>query len=369
MSDSTPAPALLATSLKLKLGVTVTLSVLVATLVGTLGSQAGVPPWLSVPVTVGLALMVTQLLAAGLTAPLRQMTEAARAMARGEYDGRVQVTTADEVGELGRAFNSMAEELATVDRDRRELIANVAHEVRTPLTALGAVLENLADGVVPADADHLAEARDQAERLARLVDSLLDLSRLEAGATSAQWEPVRVVDLLTRSARTVETLGRGVPIEVSVTPSDLVVSGDSARLAQLVSNLLDNATRHSPAGEVVSVRAGRRGADPTAGAWWLEVADRGPGVPLEDREPAFARFRTMSGDHGGTGLGLAIVRWVATLHGGTVAFVDPASGDSGARVRAEFPAPAPTSHPPAPTSHPPAPTSHPPDDLSPQISR
>ncbi len=100
--------------------------------------------------TVALALGVTQLLAVGMTSPLRQMTAAAQRMAKGDYDVRVTDTSSDEVGELARAFNRMARDLATVDRQRRDLVANVSHELRTPLAGLVAVLENVVDGVAPA---------------------------------------------------------------------------------------------------------------------------------------------------------------------------------------------------------------------------
>ena len=110
------------------------------------------PVLLAVPVTVALALAVTQLLAVGMTSPLREMTEATRRMARGDYRGRVRAESSDEIGELARAFNQMAAELATVDREQRDLVATVSHELRTPLAALTATLENLADGVRPADA-------------------------------------------------------------------------------------------------------------------------------------------------------------------------------------------------------------------------
>ena len=139
------------TSVKVKLGLLVAASVTVAWVVAAIGAAGGVPFWLSLPVTVALALGVTQLLAVGMTSPLREMTAAARRMARGDYSGRVTATSSDEVGELARAFNSMAEDLGTVDRQRRELVANVSHELRTPLAALCAVLENLADGVAEPD--------------------------------------------------------------------------------------------------------------------------------------------------------------------------------------------------------------------------
>jgi two-component system, OmpR family, sensor histidine kinase BaeS len=141
-----------ATSIKVKLGALVAISVVVVALLATLGSSAGVPVWLTLPVAVLLTLGVTQLLAAGMVSPLRSMTEVAQQMARGDYTGRVRTTSTDEVGRLAAVFNQMAGDLALVEAERRDLIATVSHELRTPLAAMIAVLENLADGVVPADA-------------------------------------------------------------------------------------------------------------------------------------------------------------------------------------------------------------------------
>ena len=177
------------TSVKVKLGLLVAASVTVAAVVAAIGAAGGVPFWLSLPVTVALALGVTQLLAVGMTSPLREMTAAARRMARGDYSGRVTATSSDEVGELARAFNRMAEDLAAVDRQRRELVANVSHELRTPLAALCAVLENLADGVAEPDPVALRTALDQAERLSALASDLLDLARVDAGEARAVDRP------------------------------------------------------------------------------------------------------------------------------------------------------------------------------------
>ncbi|UMG91935.1 response regulator [Nocardioides sp. TF02-7] len=168
-------------SLKVKLGLLVAASVAVAAVVASVGRAGGVPALLSIPVTIVVALAVTQLLAVGMVAPLREMTAAARRMARGDYAVRVTDTSTDEVGELARAFNRMARDLATVDQQRRDLVANVSHELRTPLAGLRAVLENLADGVGPRDPAALEAALGQAERLSDLVEDLLDLARVDAG--------------------------------------------------------------------------------------------------------------------------------------------------------------------------------------------
>lgn len=332
---STPqSPLDRVTSVKVKLGVLVAASVAVASVLATVG--AGVAPWLSIPVTILMALAVTQLLASGMTSPLRQMTKVARQMARGDYSGRVHTTSSDEVGELARAFNKMAEDLATVDRQRRDLVANVSHELRTPLTALCVVLENLVDGVAKPDPAGLQTALDQAERLGRLVEDLLDLSRVDAGVAPLEVQTVRVGDLLDRAVAEAAVGPNSVSYDVRTTPEDLTVKGDPARLQQLVANLLDNAVRHSPIDGTVRVFG-----IGTATDWWLEVADQGPGVAPESREHVFERFGTLAeqtgSQTGGTGLGLAIARWVTDLHRGTIGFVDPVEGESGARVRAILP--------------------------------
>jgi len=359
-------------SVKVKLGLLVVASVVVAVGVATIGDAGGVPVWLSIPVTVALALAVTQLLAVGMTSPLREMTTAARRMASGDHAVRVTATSRDEVGELADAFNRMAEELAAVDRQRRELVANVSHELRTPLTALNAVLENLADGVAAPDPATLRAALDQGERMAALVGDLLDLSRIDAGKAPLARQRVDVRRLLDAAVTESRVGGRDVTYDVRVDPPDLSVEGDPARLHQLVANLLDNASRHSPPGGTVAVRA-RSGGD----RWLLEVADQGPGVAPGDRERAFERFGTLSEvgviGGGGTGLGLAIARWVTDLHGGTIRFVDPEPWGPGARVRADLPlapttpasredipVPEPVAPPVGITPPPPAPASAPP---------
>ncbi|GAA3659211.1 hypothetical protein GCM10022237_19010 [Nocardioides ginsengisoli] len=346
-------------SIKVKLGLLVAISATVAAAVGVIGSAGGVPAWLSIPVTVGLALALTQLLAVGMTSPLRQMTAAAQRMATGDYDVRVADASRDEVGDLARAFNTMAHDLAGVDRQRRDLVANVSHELRTPLAGLRAVLENVVDGVVPDDPAVLATALAQAERMSGLVEDLLDLARVDAGRAPLSPRRVDVDALLADAVAEAEALGRGVSYDVRVL-GELTVTADPARLHQLVANLLDNASRHSPAGGTVLVTAAQRGE-----RWVLEVRDAGPGVPPEARERVFEPFGTFAATGagtGGTGLGLAIARWVTDLHGGSIGFVDPVAGETGARVRVDLPLqPVPRTEekvmptPPAPLPAPPAP--------------
>lgn len=334
------------TSIKVKLGLLVAVSVTVAAVLATLGAGS-VPPWLGIPVTVMMALGVTQLLAVGMTAPLRQMTAAATRMSGGDYAVRVDTPATDEVGELARAFNRMAADLATVDRQRRDLVATVSHELRTPLSGLVALLENIADGVTRPDSATVGVALAQAERLGTLVEDLLDLSRAEAGVVPLDRQPVALSDLVAEAVREAGAASRPVSFESRV-PDGVEVEGDPRRLHQLLANLLDNASRHSPSGGIVRVSAGAEQS-----SVWLEVVDQGPGIPVGAREQVFERYGTADATAGGTGLGLAIARWVAELHGGRIRALDPPPGTTGARLRVELPAGQPaTAADPAPAPDP-----------------
>ncbi|MFW6866336.1 DUF4153 domain-containing protein [Nocardioides sp. CPCC 206347] len=346
-------------SLKVKLGLLVAVSATVAAVIASLGRTAGVSAWLSVPVTVVLALAVTQLLAVGMTSPLRQMTTAAGRMATGDYAVRVDDGSSDEVGRLARAFNTMARDLADVDRQRRELVANVSHELRTPLAGLIALLDNLVDGIAPRDPASLEAALRQAERMSNLVEDLLDLARVDAGRAPLSPEPVDVSALLADATAEARVLGRAVEYDVDVS-EDLTVLADPARLGQLVANLLDNASRHSPAGGTVRVVAARHGDRVR-----LEVHDQGPGLAAADRDRVFEPFGTLRDTEGGggTGLGLAIARWVTDLHGGRIRFVDPEDG-VGARVQVELPL-TPPDRPRADVLPSPAPSARPQEDPMP----
>jgi signal transduction histidine kinase len=264
------------------------------------------------------------------------MTAAARAMARGDYSRRVTATSRDEVGELALAFNTMAADLAAVDQQRRDLVANVSHELRTPVSALRAVLENLVDGVATPDPTTLRAAHSQTERLSRLVGDLLDLSRVDAGITPLRRETVPLAPFLDEAVEQARLTDRPVRYDVRVEPQGLAVRADPARLHQLVANLLDNASRHSPAGGTVTVVASRR--DDRA---VLEVTDRGPGIARGDRARVFERFTTggagAAEQDGGTGLGLAIARWVTQLHGGLIEVAETDRPGQGCRIRASLP--------------------------------
>lgn len=325
-------------SIKTKLGLLVGASVIVTAVFALIGDRAGVPVWVTVPVTLGVTLALTYWLARGMTAPLREMTDAATAMAGGDYSRTVTTTSTDEVGALARAFTTMAHDLAVTDQQRRELISTVSHELRTPLAAQRAVLENLVDGITPPSEETLSVALTQTERLSDLVEDLLDLSRLESGTTRLDLTEIDVAELIDRATREAHLTSRDITFAVTTSPG-MRVLGDRSRLAQVLANLLDNAARHSPAGGTVTISAASVPASGGGGGvsdrWSLDVIDEGPGIDPAVAGRIFDRFSTGSEHSGGTGLGLAIARWICSLHGGTIELVPSTVG---AHLRVTLPA-------------------------------
>lgn len=335
-------------SIKMKLGLLVLSSVSVGAVIVWYGvAILNLKPSFTVAVGGTVALGVTLVLANGMTHPLRQMTAAARAMAAGRPVPPVQVTSRDEVGELARAFTTMSRELAAAAEQRNELLANVGHELRTPVAALRAQLENLVDGVRPTDPQALAEVLDQVVRLGDLVRDLLDLARADAGVTPLDRTLVPVAELVDDVVREVQRLRPGRTVRVDIRPPGLQAEADRFRLRQVLVNLVDNATRHVGDGGRVDVLAR---AD-QGGGLVLEVVDDGPGIPPERWESVFDRFRQgatgelllpalgpgSDASSGGTGLGLAIARWAVVLHGGSIRVLPTATG-TGCRIQARIPA-------------------------------
>jgi signal transduction histidine kinase len=228
----------------------------------------------------------------------------------------VTATAQDEVGTLARSFNEMAAKLDEVEVQRRELVANVSHELRTPIAALRARLENLADGVEALDQDAVGAMLKATSRLSALVDQLLELAQFESGAARLDESRFAVDDLIREAVEEVAPVNPDVRLVVA-TETDLKVNGDHARLHEVLTNLLTNAVRHSPAHGRVEVSVSVRAAGVR-----IEVADQGPGIPPEELERVFDRFYRVdsarASNAGGAGLGLAIARSIIELHGGSV---------------------------------------------------
>ena len=270
-------------------------------------------------VAAGTALGLARWLALGMTQPLRDMAAAAKKMEHGDYGQRVDTRSRDEVGQLADAFNQMSDELAGVEQLRRELVANVSHELKTPIAAIRAHLENLLDGVEQPDPETLQVMLAQSERLGRLVDQLLDLSRIESGDVALHRRAVPLGPLVDEVVSEIEVVstGRSIGLDSDVPASLPAAFGDRERLHQVLFNLLDNAVRYTPEGGHVSVSATRHN-----GSVQVRVSDTGEGIPTEHLPLLFERFyrvdSSRSRGDGGTGIGLAIARSVIEAHGGKI---------------------------------------------------
>jgi signal transduction histidine kinase len=264
---------------------------------------------------------------------LQQLQDAARALGAGETGVRAPVSGGDEVTSLSRVFNDMASQLElrtqaleTADRTRRRLLADVSHELTTPLAAIRGYVETLAMPDLHLDpasrSRYLAIVNEEAERLEHIVGDLLDLAKLEGGGGSVRFETVPVAQLLERVRHRHEpaVAAKGLTLATSQAAGVESVFGDQNRLEQALQNLVANAIRHTPPGGRVDVRA--EALD--GGGVLLRVDDTGPGIPPEHLPRVFDRFykadesRTGTAMPSGSGLGLSIVQAIVSRHGGTV---------------------------------------------------
>ncbi|MGW5732514.1 MULTISPECIES: HAMP domain-containing sensor histidine kinase [Streptomyces] len=343
-------------SIKTKLGTLVVVSVFITTGLLMVAMKTETELRFITVFSVIATLLITQFVAHSLTAPLDEMNSVARAVSHGDYTRRVRgADRRDELGDVATTINRMADDLEAQDQQRKELVANVSHELRTPIAGLRAVLENVVDGVSAADPETMRTALKQTERLGRLVETLLDLSRLDNGVVPLRARRFEVWPYLSgvlkeanmvASARAGMASGSGshtrtdVHLHLDVTPPELTAHADAERLHQVVANLIDNAVKHSPPHGRVTVRA-RRGLYPES--LDLEVLDEGPGIPESEWHRVFERFNRGShtnsppqgpGSDGGTGLGLAIARWAVDLHGGHIGV---AESPRGCRIQVTLP--------------------------------
>jgi signal transduction histidine kinase len=264
---------------------------------------------------------------------LRTLEQAARALGEGRTDVRAAETGGDEVSSLARTFNRMAADLDSraaalteSDRARRQLLADVSHELMTPLSAIRGYVETLGMADLPLDQPtrtrYLGIVEEETHKLEAIIGDLLDLARLEGGGDTLRREPVAVADLFTRvSDRHLPAMrDRNVVLERLIEPDTPRIAGDAARLEQALQNLAANAIRHTPAGGRVVLHASS-----APGSVRIVVRDTGPGIPPEHLPRIFDRFYKVDASRAGTdvpsgsGLGLSIVRAIVERHGGTVA--------------------------------------------------
>jgi two-component system sensor histidine kinase BaeS len=259
-------------------------------------------------------------LAHALVRPLRRVTEGARALAVGRFDTRVQVETKDELGELARDFNVLAETLERTEQARRQWVADVSHELRTPLSVLKGELEALQDGVRPLDQAAVASLQADVDRLNRLVEDLYQLSKSDLGALSYRKEDVDALAILREDVAALagEFAKAGVAIELEDAGAGAVtLHADPERLSQLFRNLLANSLRYTDSGGRLEIVVSRQ-----PGRLVIDFQDTAPGVPEAELSRLFERFyrveASRSRAHGGAGLGLAICRNIVAAHGGVI---------------------------------------------------
>ena len=266
-----------------------------------------------------LGTLLVWLLSRRTLAPLQGLGGAARSLGRGDLSRRAETTGPSEIRELAQNFNLMAADLEEAERQRRNLTADVARELRTPLSNIQGYLEAMRDGLVQSTPETIDTIHGEALHLSRLVEDLRLLAQVEAGELALELAPVSLDGLLRSAVDAVRPRAeaKGVDLGLEVAPSLPPVSVDSTRIAQVVGNLLENAITHTPEGGAVTVQA--RAADE---AVEISVSDTGPGIAPDDLPRLFDRFYradpSRSRSTGGSGLGLTIARRLAEAHGGTI---------------------------------------------------
>jgi len=273
-----------------------------------------------------IALVLAVVLVGGITRPLRRFRDAARRIAAGDFSERVAVTSPLEAAELAASFNRMAETLESDRETRRRLLADIVHELRSPLSVIQGTAQGFLDGVIPADAEHAAFIHDEAALLSKLITDLRDLALAEAGELRLERQPADIAELVRQAVAGLLPRAReaGVEVEVVAPPGLPPCLVDRDRTLQIVGNLLDNALRHTPRDGRIAVRL----RDASAGMLALEVADTGEGIAPDHLPHVFERFYRVDAARargGGTGLGLAIVKQLAEAQGGA-ATVESAPG-------------------------------------------
>ena len=283
-----------------------------------------------------LALLLNYLWTRRILRPLFQMTNITRLVAKGNYTQRVDVDSADEVGQLAHSFNQMADSLEKIERLRKNMVADLAHELRTPLTNLRGCMEAMGDGVIPASRETFATVENEFMRLTCLVEDLQQLARADAAKAFLDRKEVSLHLLLSQIVGLYKHnfQEKGIAVIWHLEPGTEMVSADGDKLLQAIRNLVDNAWKYSPAGGDITISTSR-----TGDGIKTVVANRGERINELNLPFIFERFfradRSRSRAVGGAGIGLAIVKELVEAHGGQVG---AESDDTSTRVWFTLPA-------------------------------
>ncbi|MCX7843024.1 MAG: cell wall metabolism sensor histidine kinase WalK [Clostridia bacterium] len=272
---------------------------------------------LSVGVSVLISILLVYLFSKRLTKPLKEINNAARVIAGGEFQKRLNINSQDEIGELVASFNHMVAALQNLEDMRRGFIANVSHELRTPMTSIRGFIEGILDGTIPSERHsyYLGIVRDETNRLSRLVNDLLDLARMEAGEMNFQFKSFNINELIRRCIIKLESIitGKGLQVEADFERQELKVLADSDAIERVIINILHNAIKFTPEKGIIKIKTSS-GKDRV----FVSVEDNGIGIESEEIDLIWERFhksdKSRSRDKTGTGLGLAIVKNIINEH-------------------------------------------------------
>ncbi len=270
-------------------------------------------------VAVAIALFLTFFLSRRILAPVKALTSAAERVGSGDFSQKVKIKDKGELGELAQAFNSMSSDLERAEKLRQNMVADVAHELRTPLSNVQGYLEAVRDGVIKPDAETIRSLSEEAALLSRLVDDLQELSLAEAGELKLNCRTGDIAELIKQAVTVArgQAVAKGVSVSIDLPDKLPPVNIDSHRISQVLRNLLENAVAHTAKGGSITVAVKQQGN-------WVEVSvtDTGEGIPAEDLPNIFERFyrvdKSRARATGGSGLGLTIAKRLVEAHGGKI---------------------------------------------------
>jgi signal transduction histidine kinase len=275
---------------------------------------------LSLAAAAVVALLVGILLARTITNPIKELTVATTAVAGGELGRQVTVRSQDEIGALATSFNQMSTDLSHASQQRRQMTADIAHELRTPLSIILGYTESLRDGILPPDTETFEILHDEAEHLSRLVQDLRTLSLAEAGKLTLHPEamsPVELLSLVIGKYR-YQAEQKNITLNLSTAENLPEIEVDQGRMEQVLGNLVSNALRFTPTFGEIRLTA----VQPDSNHIQLAVQDNGAGIPEDVLPKVFDRFykadESRQAHEGESGLGLAIARSIVLMHGGTI---------------------------------------------------
>jgi two-component system sensor histidine kinase BaeS len=260
----------------------------------------------------GLAILFSLIFSRGLIGPVRKLEYAAKAISEWDLKSRVAISGRDEIGRLSETFNAMAQHLEKQESLRRKLISDVAHELRTPISAVRGEVEGMIDGLIPTDREHLNSLYEEINRLRHILEGIEELSQAEASSMWLRKQDIELNPFLThimeRFSRVMSD--KGISFEIQC-KEDLFVNADPDRLSQIIVNLFSNAIKATDRNGKVWVKSGKQNSE-----IFIEVGDTGHGIRPEDLPYVFERFYKVS--EGGLGLGLSIARDLADAHRGRI---------------------------------------------------